>query len=60
MPAPPDGPLSLGLLAVAEMSTEPSIIDILYDMLDEQPDSVYIHERIIEAWESKNETGMMN
>ncbi|RSL57972.1 hypothetical protein CEP53_006294 [Fusarium sp. AF-6] len=40
------------------MSTEPSIVDILYDMLDEQPTNVYIHERIIEAWESKNETDL--
>ncbi|EEU38877.1 uncharacterized protein NECHADRAFT_83214 [Fusarium vanettenii 77-13-4] len=37
------------------MSTEPSIIDLLYDMLDQQPGNVYILERIIEAWESKNE-----
>ncbi|KAJ4318362.1 hypothetical protein N0V84_006871 [Fusarium piperis] len=37
------------------MSTEPSIIDLLYDMLDQQPASVYVHERIIEAWEAKDE-----
>ncbi|KAM6530467.1 hypothetical protein FALCPG4_008595 [Fusarium falciforme] len=39
------------------MSTESSIIDLLYDMLDQQPGNVYILERIIEAWESKNERG---
>lgn len=63
MPALPDVPLSLVLsvaTAVAEMSTESSIIDLLYDMLDQQPGSVYILERIVEAWESKNERGMMN
>ncbi|KAI8717010.1 hypothetical protein NCS52_00996200 [Fusarium sp. LHS14.1] len=37
------------------MSTEPSIIDVLYDRLDQQPGSVYILERIIEAWESRQE-----
>lgn len=63
MPALPGVPLSLVLsvaTAVAEMSTEPSIIDLLYDMLDQQPGNVYILERIIEAWESKNEKGTMN
>lgn len=62
MPALPDVPLSLVLsvgTAVVEMSTESSIIDLLYDMLDQQPGNVYILERIIEAWESKNERGMM-
>ncbi|KAM5359499.1 hypothetical protein ACJZ2D_014434 [Fusarium nematophilum] len=37
------------------MPTEPSIIDVLYDMLDQQPANVYLHERIIEAWEARNE-----
>lgn len=63
MPALPDVRLSLVLsvaTAIAEMSTESSIIDLLYDMLDQQPGNVYILERIIEAWESKNERGMMN
>lgn len=63
MPAPPDVRLSLVLsvaTAVVEMSTESSIIDLLYDMLDQQPGNVYILERIVEAWEAKNERGMMN
>jgi ABC-type transport system involved in Fe-S cluster assembly fused permease/ATPase subunit len=63
VPALPDVRLSLVLsvaTAIAEMSTESSIIDLLYDMLDQQPGNVYILERIIEAWESKNERGMMN
>ena len=39
------------------MANDPTIIDLLYDLLDQQPTNVYIWERIIEAWEAEDEKG---
>ena len=39
------------------MANETTVIDLLYDLLEQQPTNVYIWERIVEAWNAKNERG---
>ena len=41
------------------MANDPTVIDLLYDLLEQQPTNLYIWERIIEAWEARNERGTL-
>ena len=39
------------------MANDTTVIDLLYDLLEQQPKNLYVWERIIEAWEARNERG---
>jgi len=44
---------------IADMANDPTVIELLYDLLEQQPTNVYVWERIIEAWDAKNERGTL-
>jgi hypothetical protein len=45
---------------IADMANDPTaVIELLYDLLEQQPISVYVWERIIEAWDARNERGTL-
>ena len=43
----------------ADMASDQTVIDLLYDLLEQQPTNVYVWERLIEAWEAENERGTL-